>query len=86
MMAKPDEIIFTGQELKKYDGSNGVIFIAFLGRVYDISHSFHWKGRVHHAMHRAGCDLTEELKLAPHGPDMLDRFPVVDELLEPAGE
>ena len=37
-------------------------------------------------MHRAGCDLTEELKRVPHGPDMLDRFPVVDELLEPVGE
>ena len=43
MMAKPDGIIFTGQELKKYDGSNGVVFIAFLGSVYDVSHSFHWK-------------------------------------------
>jgi predicted heme/steroid binding protein len=71
---------FTKGELRKYDGSNGVAFIAFEGRVYDVSESFHWKRGVHQVMHRAGYDLNEALKRAPHGPDMLDRFPVVGEL------
>ena len=33
-------------------------------------------------MHYTGCYLTEVLKKASHGPDMLDRFPVVGELLD----
>ena len=73
---------FTKEELRKYDGSNGVAFIAFEGRVYDVSRSFHWKRGIHQVMHRAGCDLTEALKRAPHGADMLDRFPVVGELVK----
>lgn len=28
-----------------------------------------------------GCDLTEALKRAPHGSELLERFPVVGKLL-----
>ena len=73
---------FTKDELRKYDGSNGIAYIAFGGRVYDVSRSFHWKKGIHQVMHRAGCDLTEELKRAPHRSDMLDKFPIVGELLD----
>jgi predicted heme/steroid binding protein len=71
---------FTRDELRRYDGRAGTMYIAFEGRVYDVTQSFHWKEGVHQVMHRAGCDLTEELKRAPHRSDMLDRFPVVGEL------
>jgi predicted heme/steroid binding protein len=74
--------IFTREELKEYDGNDGVAYVAYRGRVYNISQSFHWKRGIHHVVHRAGCDLTEVLKEAPHGPDMLDRFPVVGGLLD----
>ena len=77
-----DKKSFTKEELRKYDGSNGAAYIAFEGRVYDVSVSFHWKKGVHQVMHRAGYDLTEALKRAPHGPDTLDRFPVVGELVD----
>jgi len=73
---------FTKEELSKYDGSNGVAYIAFSDKVYDVSHSFQWKKGIHQVMHRAGCDLNEALKRAPHGPDMLDRFLVVGELVD----
>jgi len=32
------------EELKKYDGSNGLAYIAIDGKVYGVSQSFHWKG------------------------------------------
>ena len=81
-MSYYDKKSFTKEELRKYDGSNGVAYIAFEGRVYDVSVSFHWKKGIHQVMHRAGCDLTEALRQAPHGPDMLDRFPIVGKLLD----
>lgn len=74
---------FTREELKRYDGKDGPAYIAYGGKVYDVSQSFHWKKGKHQVTHRAGCDLTEALKKAPHGPDMLDRFPIVGELVDP---
>ena len=72
--------IFTREELKKFDGSEGVAYVAYGGKVYDVSQSFHWKRGIHQVVHRAGCDLTKALKDAPHDTDMLDRFPIVGEL------
>jgi predicted heme/steroid binding protein len=73
---------FTKEELKRYDGSNGVAYVAYEGKVYDVSPSFHWKKGIHQVAHRAGCDLTKALKDAPHGADMLYKFPIVGELLD----
>jgi predicted heme/steroid binding protein len=74
--------IFTEEELKKYDGTDGLAYVAYEGKVYDVSQSFLWKKDVHQVMHHAGRDLTEALKQAPHGPDMLHKFPIVGELLD----
>jgi predicted heme/steroid binding protein len=74
--------VFTKEELKKYDGSNGVSYVAYAGKVYDVSQSFHWKKGVHQVTHYAGRDLTDALKQAPHGADMLEKFPIVGELVE----
>ncbi len=72
---------FTREELAEYDGKNGKpSYIAHDGLIYDVSDSFLWKGGRHQAMHQAGCDLTEALKRAPHGPDMLERVPVIGKL------
>ncbi|MBS7647430.1 MAG: cytochrome b5 domain-containing protein [Candidatus Bathyarchaeia archaeon] len=69
---------FTPKELAKYDGKNGKpAYIAYKGKVYDVSTSFLWKNGKHQALHIAGVDLTEALKQAPHGEDVLKRFPVV---------
>ena len=73
---------FTKEELKKYDGRSGPAYVAYAGKVYDVSHSFHWKMGVHQVLHRAGCDLTEALDKAPHAHDLLDKFPIVGELLD----
>ena len=74
--------IFTREELRKYDGSNGVAYVAFESNVYYVSESYHWRRGIHQVMHHAGCDLTEALKRAPHSADMLVRFLVVGELLD----
>jgi len=53
---------FTREELKKYDGSEGLAYVAYDGKVYDVSQSFLWKKGIHQVVHHAGCDLTEALK------------------------
>ena len=73
--------IFTEEELKRYDGTGGIAYIAYRHKVYDVSSSYHWREGVHHVTHRAGYDLTEALEKAPHGSDLLDKFPVVGELM-----
>jgi predicted heme/steroid binding protein len=73
---------FTREELKKYDGRNGPAYIAYAGKVYDVSASFLWQKGKHQVVHFAGDDLTEALKEAPHGPDLLNRYPIVGELTD----
>ena len=69
---------FTKAELDQYNGKNGMpIFVAYQGKVYDVSSSFLWRKGKHQVLHKAGLDLTEDLKGAPHGAEMLEKFPVV---------
>jgi len=69
---------FTAKELKEYCGKNGKpVYIAYKGKVYDVSGSFLWKNGKHQALHSAGEDLTESLKDAPHGEALIKRYPVV---------
>ena len=75
--------VFNEEELRKYDGSDGLAYVAYGGKVYDVSQSFHWKRGVHQVTHHAGRDLTEAMKQAPHGADMLEGYLIVGELLGP---
>ena len=69
---------FSREELANYDGKNGRrAFIAFSGKVYDVTGSFLWREGRHQALHSAGSDLTNDLKEAPHSEDLLQKFPVV---------
>ncbi|MBU1420599.1 MAG: cytochrome b5 [Proteobacteria bacterium] len=67
---------FDKATLVDYDGAKGV-YVAYKGRVYDVSGSKLWKTGEHMKRHHAGTDLTSELAGAPHGPEMLERFPQV---------
>ncbi len=70
--------VFHSSDLAQRDGKNGSpILIAFEGKVYDVSSSYHWRGGKHQALHLAGRDLTLFMKAAPHGEDLLQRFPVL---------
>jgi len=69
---------FTKAELLNHNGRNRApTYVAYKGKVYDVSNSFLWKGGNHQVLHQGGQDLTEALKDAPHGPELLERFGVV---------
>ncbi|MEM3383173.1 MAG: cytochrome b5 domain-containing protein [Nitrososphaerales archaeon] len=73
--------IFTKEELKEYNGKNGKpAYIAYKGKVYDVTESYLWEGGEHQSQHLAGKDLTIEIEYAPHGVEVLERFPIVGEL------
>ncbi len=75
--------IFSREELRQYDGSKGVSYVAYRKKVYDVSHSYHWRTGTHHFTHRAGGDLTHELDdMAPHDATILEKYPIVGELVD----
>jgi predicted heme/steroid binding protein len=55
---------------------NATIWIAYQGRVYDVTASRLWRNGQHYE-HWAGQDLTEELADAPHGMAVFDKFECV---------
>ena len=74
---------FSRAELARFNGDDGnEVYLAYKGKVYDVSESWHWKGGKHQVMHLAGQDLTFALDRAPHGEDLLDRVPVIGSLAE----
>jgi len=70
----------TKKELKIKNGKNGKILIAYKNKIYEVSKSELFKFSIHFN-HEAGNDLTEYIKDAPHGDEVLDKFPVVGELM-----
>jgi predicted heme/steroid binding protein len=74
---------FTREELSLYDGRDGSpAYVACEGTVYDVTPSFLWQKGRHQVRHMAGTDLTAELDTAPHGMELLERFPIVGVLIE----
>ncbi len=73
---------FTRAELALFDGRDGVSYVACEGKVYDVSKSFTWKKGRHWVRHKAGQDLTAALNDAPHSAELLQRFPIVGELVD----
>lgn len=72
----------TKQELAENNGTNGKpAFIAYKGKVYDASDSSFWIDGDHLGMHNAGKDLTEELEMAPHREENLQRIKLVGDLV-----
>lgn len=60
----------TEEQLSSFDGKDGrPAYIAYKGIIYDITNSRLWKNGQHMMKHAAGTDLTETIKLAPHGED-----------------
>lgn len=69
---------FDPQALAENNGQDGKkIFIAHEGKVYDVSGSKMWKGGLHMRRHNAGTDLTTDIQAAPHGTEVLERYPQV---------
>jgi predicted heme/steroid binding protein len=74
---------FTKEEFSRYNGGNGApAFVAFRGLVYDVTGSFLWQHGKHQVTHFAGYDYANSLQGAPHGEDLLQRFPVVGRMVD----
>ena len=66
------------------EGGNPV-WVVCDGKVFDLSASPLWAGGSHMASHNAGADLTEEIAAAPHGREMLERYPQIGSLAGQGG-
>jgi predicted heme/steroid binding protein len=74
---------FSKGELALFNGMDGKkAYIAYKGKLYDVSMSWHWKGGKHQVLHMAGEDLTDALDRSPHGEDLLERVPLIGLLAE----
>ena len=68
-------------DLSKNNGKDGKpTYISAHGRVVHVSASKLWKGGIHMGRHNAGKDLTADIEAAPHGMEVLDRYPQVGTL------
>lgn len=67
----PPDGVFAPDVLAAFDGKEDrPAFIAYQGKVFDVSNLFRWKeGK--HFRHLAGMDLTAALAKAPHGAEKL---------------
>jgi 2-oxoglutarate/2-oxoacid ferredoxin oxidoreductase subunit beta len=80
--ARVEELrLFTLEELQHFDGAEGrPIYIAYKGKVYDLSASPLFQGEKRMRCHIGGKDLTKDIDIAPHGEDLVFKFPVVGKL------
>jgi predicted heme/steroid binding protein len=79
--AAGSEKTFTLDELAAFNGKNGQpAYVAVDGTVYDVTNNRAWKNG-QHQNYSAGMDLTEAIKAAPHGTDILKDVPVVGKLV-----
>ncbi len=69
-------------ELAQNNGKNGKsAYVAFKGTVYDVSASAFWMEGDHMGAHVAGKDLTNEMQLAPHREEMMQKVKQVGVLV-----
>jgi predicted heme/steroid binding protein/uncharacterized membrane protein len=69
------------EKLKASDGQEDrPAFVAYKGKVYDVSQSRMWRNGVHVRRHHAGNDLTADFGGAPHDESVLERVPLVGAL------
>tara|TARA_A100000171_G_C2134311_1_gene148983 strand:+ start:1316 stop:1552 length:237 start_codon:yes stop_codon:yes gene_type:complete len=52
------------------------IWVAYQGRIYDVTSSRLWKKGMHYE-HWAGQDLTDELPDAPHTEKVFEKFSII---------
>jgi predicted heme/steroid binding protein len=73
--------LFTPKELQAFDGKEGKpIYVGYKGKVYDLSKSPLFQGEKRMRCHIAGKDLTKDIDVAPHGEDLIFKFPLVGRL------
>lgn len=72
--------IYTPSQLALRNGNDREeTWVAYQGMIYDVGGSRLWRSGKHYE-HWAGQDLTEELKDAPHGTKVFEKFKIVGKL------
>ena len=73
---------FTLEDLSQFNGTEKKpAYIAYKGKIYDVSGSKLWVEGNHVRKHLAGNDLTEALRIAPHDEDKVLGMPLIGELI-----
>jgi predicted heme/steroid binding protein/uncharacterized membrane protein len=68
----------TPEELLSFNGKDGKpVYISLQGKIYDVSKSPLWSKGLHMNRHPSGSDLTGAFSAAPHGTEVLGRYPQV---------
>ena len=71
---------FTVNELSQFNGKDGnPAYVGYKGKVYDVTESYQWVDG-EHLGHVAGKDLTDQMEIAPHSEDVMERMKVIGEL------
>jgi len=75
------EATYTKAQLALRNGQDKPeIWIAYLGIIYDVTHSKMWRNGKHYE-HWAGQDLTDELPDAPHNERVFEKLKVIGKLV-----
>lgn len=72
--------VFNAETLAEFNGKDGkAAYVAYEGKVYDVSNIAAWKTGIHQGRYEAGKDYTEVLNNdAPHKPtNLTDNAPIV---------
>jgi predicted heme/steroid binding protein/uncharacterized membrane protein len=78
---------YTSEELLRFNGKDGnPTYIAFQGKVYDVSKSRLWPKGLHMNRHTSGKNLSADISAAPHGTEVLGRYPQVGTLKKEPSE
>jgi len=81
-MPLSDSKDLTASQLANFDGNDGrPAYVAFNGRIYNVSESKMWKGGRHLKRHQAGTDLTKMISQAPHDEEKILAMPEVGQLI-----
>ena len=73
---------FSFEELKQYDGQGGKpVYIAFNGKVYDVSSASSWSSGSHMGIHNRSENLGKAIKGAPHGEEVFAKVKQVGILI-----
>jgi predicted heme/steroid binding protein/uncharacterized membrane protein len=69
---------FDSDTLAQFNGQEGKpVYIAYQGKVFDVSGSKLWAGGLHMKRHNAARDLSADIEAAPHGEEVFERYPQV---------
>ena len=74
---KEKKVITLRELLASKGGEGQLVYIVHQGRVFDVSASDWWASGEHMSVHQAGRNLSKEIKAAPHGTEVLRRYPQV---------